>query len=143
MEEKIKAWNPKGGRPKKSDKERRDKTVLIKFTEDEKSQIYKESEDLGWKQPLVYFRNKLLSKNSSAGHNPQSLFKALNKLNPELNRVGNNINQIAKYVNYLDKNNMVDQKFIAEYNTYFKQMLEVQQEYTLVIKAYLRTVSDK
>ncbi|PSR51934.1 hypothetical protein AHMF7605_28920 [Adhaeribacter arboris] len=143
MEEEIKNWNPKGGRPKKSDKERRDKPVLIKFTEDERNQLYKESEDLGWKQPLVYFRNKLLSKTNSTNHNPQSLFKALNRLNPELNKVGNNINQIARYVNYLDKNNMVDQKFIAEYSTCFKEMIEVQKEYTLAIKAYLRSVSKK
>ena len=142
-EEDQKTWNPKGGRPRKDQKELRNKQVIIKFTETEKTALYKESKDLGWKQPLVYFRKKLLAKEGRVSHNPQELFKALNKLNPELNKVGHNINQIARYVNYLDKNNMVDQRFLAEYNQCFKKMTEVQQEYTLAIRAYLRALAQK
>ena len=142
MEEELKTWNPKGGRPKKDEKEIRNKSVKIKLTEPERTDLYKEAETLGWKQPLVYFRNKLLSKEAAPGYNPQELFKALDKLNPELKKVGRNINQIAKYVNHLDKNGMVDQRFISEYNTQFKKMAEVQREYALAIRAYLKTVSD-
>ena len=136
MEEEIKAWNPKGGRPKKAEKDLRNKPVKIKLTEGEKTSLYKECEKLGWKQPHVYFRNKLLSKAAGPGYNPQELFKTLDK-------VGVNINQIAKYINYLDKNNMVDQKFMPEYNQHFKRMIEVQSEYTVAIKAFLRILSDK
>lgn len=142
MEEEIKTWNPKGGRPKKDLKEVRNSQVIIRFKEGEKGDLYKEAEERGWSQPLVYFRNKLLSKDGGPGYNPQELFKALNKLNPELKKVGRNINQIAKYVNHLDKNGMVDQKFIAEYNAHFKRMIEVQREYAQAIRAYLKTVSD-
>lgn len=143
MEEEVNNWNPKGGRPKKDPKELRNHPVNIKLTEDEKKDLYQEADDLGWKQPLVYFRNKLLSKNSGPGPNPHELFKALNKLSPELNKVGNNINQVARYVNYLDKNNMVDQKTIAEYNAHFKRMNEIHHEYALAIRAYLKSISNK
>jgi hypothetical protein len=142
MEEEIKTWNPKGGRPKKDEKDLRNKSVKIKLTETEKTDLYKEAGEKGWKQPLVYFRNKLLSKGGGSGYNPQELFKALNELNPELKKVGRNINQVAKYVNYLDKNGMVDQKLISEYNTHFEKMIAVQREYALAIRAYLKTVSD-
>jgi len=143
VEQEIKTWNPKGGRPKKKESELRNKRVTVKLTEAEEIALFKECEDLGWKQPLVYFRNKLLSKEGKAQHNPNELFRVLNKLNPELNKIGNNINQVAKYVNYMDKNGMVDAKFIAEYNMLFKELLKVQQEYSVAIRAYLRSLTDK
>lgn len=141
MEAEDKAWNPKGGRPKKEEKDLRNKPIKIKLTQGEKTALYKESEQLGWKQPYVYFRNKLLSKEGGPGHNPKVLFKAIDKLNPQLNKVGTNINQIARYINYLDKNKMIDQKIIAEYNQHFKSMIEVQQEYTAAMRAYLRSIT--
>jgi len=143
MEDESKSWNPRGGRPKKNENELRNKPVLIKFTEDEKKRLYQESKDLGWSKPIVYFRNKLLSKEGGVKHNPQELFKALNELGPELSKVAANINRVARYVNYLDKNNMIDAKFIGEYNVHFKRLIEVQHKYTVAIKAYLRTLVEK
>lgn len=142
MEQEIKPWNPKGGRPKKNEKDLRKERLNLKFTEAEMKQLVEECKELGWGKPYVYFRNKLLSK-GGAGYNPRELFKALNQINPQLSKAGNNINQVAKYVNYLDKNNMIDAKFIAEYNVHFKRMIEVQREYVLAIRAYLKTLPDE
>lgn len=142
MEEEAKGWNPKGGRPKKEAKELKDKRLNLCFTEDEFKAMQDEMENAGYKYLGVYAKSKLLSSNEgTVQYNPKVLFNVLNELSPELKKVGTNIDQIARYVNYLDKNNMVDQKFMAEFNLCFKRMAEVQHEYVIAIKAYLRTLS--
>ncbi|QNF31342.1 plasmid mobilization relaxosome protein MobC (plasmid) [Adhaeribacter swui] len=142
MEEEIKTWSAKGGRPKKEAKERKDWRLNLCFTEDEYKALAAEMEQAGYQDKLgIYAKTKLLTKQGTVPHNPKVLFAALNKLSPELKKVGANINQIARYVNYLDKNNMVDPKFMIEYNEHFKRMAEVQHEYALAIKAYLRSIT--
>jgi len=143
VEEQIKPWNPKGGRPKKVAKELKNKRVNLCFTEDEFKNLQDEAIKAGYKseQVAIYAKTKLLPKEGAILYNPKALFTSLNKLGPELKKVGNNINQIARYVNYLDKNNMIDANFIAEYNQYFKKMAEVEHEYSVAIKAYLRSFS--
>jgi len=143
LEEEIKPWNPKGGRPKKVAKELKNKRVNLCFTEEEFKNLQEETIKAGYKPEhlALYAKAKLLPKEGAVIYNPKALFASLNKLGPELKKVGNNINRVAKYVNYLDKNNMIDAKFIGEYNQYFKKMAEVEQEYARAIKAYLRSFS--
>jgi len=141
MEEEVKSWNAKGGRPKKKAKELKNKRLNLCFTEDEFRALQDEATTAGYKPDhlAIYVKTKLLSENSAVLHNPKMLFGALDKLGQELKKVGNNINQVARYVNYLDRNNMIDPNFIGEYNQHFKRMSEVQHEYALAIKAYLRS----
>lgn len=137
----MKTWNAQGGRPRKEPKERKDWRLNLCFTEEEYNALSREMEDAGYKDKLgLYAKSKLLNQQGTVPHNPKVLFAALNKLSPELKKVGANINQIARYVNYLDKNNMVNPAFILEYNQHFKRMAEVQHEYALAIKAYLRAI---
>jgi len=142
MEEESKGWSAKGGRPKKEPKDKKDNRLNLCFTEAEMKSLREEMEAAGYPDSKlgVYAKSKLLAKDGAGvKYNPKVLFEVLNKLSPQLKKVATNINQVARYINYLDKNNMVDQKFMADYNINFQKMAEVQREYANAIKAYLRS----
>ncbi|WP_181308834.1 plasmid mobilization relaxosome protein MobC [Rufibacter sp. XAAS-G3-1] len=138
-----KEWNPKGGRPKKEAKEKKDFRITLRFTDDEFKELEKRLKDSGYDEMSTYARLKLLSTESNAVHNPRPLLLAISKLNSEIHKVGVNINQIAKYVNYLDRNKMIDPKLLGDYNTHFKRMMDLQSEFLLAIRTYLRSNKKK
>lgn len=143
MVEDENSWNPKGGRPKKQVRDLKAKRLNLCFTEEEFNALKAEMQAAGYNILGVYAKSKLLSRQGAVPHNPKQLFNVLDKLSPELKRIGVNINQIARYVNYLDSNNMIKADFIAEYNANFKKMAEVQHEYAVAIRAYLRSLVRK
>ncbi|RDV11880.1 plasmid mobilization relaxosome protein MobC [Pontibacter diazotrophicus] len=139
-EEQLSEWKSKGGRPKLSAGERRDFMLRIRLTEQERKDLAELASEAGYNDVSVYARNKLFAPAHTPIHNPKQLFRAIDKTGAALKRVGTNINQIARYVHYLEKNNMVEGKVIAEYNQHFQEFLQVEEEYVKAIRTYLRTV---
>ena len=139
MKGEEKVWNPKGGRPKKEGNDKKDGWINIRVTADEKEGFNKEAERAGYKRATDYARKKLFANENESLYNPRPLLLAINKLSGEINKIGVNINQIAKYVNYLDKNNVIDPKFLADYNIHFRKMMELKSEFLVAIRAYLRS----
>ena len=120
--------------------EKRRKTASIRLTDEERTLLEQRTAAAGYNDLSEYMRVRLLSEDNAPIHNPKQLFRALDKTGGELKRIGNNINQIAKYINYLEKNNMVEGRVIAEFNQHFQELLQVEKEYVKAIRAYLRTV---
>lgn len=120
--------------------EKRRKTASIRLTDDERTALEQRVTDAGYKDLSEYMRVRLLSEDSAPTYNPKELFRAIDKTGGALKKVGTNINQIARYVHYLEKNNMVEGKVIAEYNRHFREFLDVEEEYVKAIRTYLRTV---
>ena len=139
-EQQAAEWKPKGGRPRMRAEDKRGKTVGIRITDEERTRLEQRATAAGYKDLSEYMRVRLLSEDSAPVHNPKKLFKAFDKTGTALKKVGTNINQIARYVHYLEKNNMVEPKVMAEYNQHFRQYLQVEEEYVKAIRAYLRTV---
>ena len=119
--------------------EKRGKIAGIRLTDDERTRLEQLATDAGYKDLSEYMRVRLLSEDTAPAHNPKKLFKAFDKTGGALKKVGTNINQIARYVHFLEKNNMVEPKVMAEYNQHFRQYLQVEEEYVKAIRAYLRT----
>lgn len=120
--------------------EKRLKTASMRLTEDERKALEQRATAAGYKDLSEYMRVRLLSEDSAPTHNPKQLFRALDKTGGELKRIGNNINQLARYAHYLEKNNMVEGKVLDEYNRHFQEFLQVENAYVKAIRAYLRTV---
>lgn len=133
------AFKPKGGRPKKETDERKEVWFSIRMTTAAKQAFTEEAEQAGYEKATDYARKKLFAKETDSLHNPKALLLTIGNLNTEIHKVGVNINQIAKYVNYLEKNKRVDDKFMNDYNTHFKKMLDLQSEFLVAIRAYLRS----
>ncbi|GAB3834638.1 plasmid mobilization protein [Pontibacter rugosus] len=114
--------------------------VKLILTKKEREQLAEQVREAGYKDQTEYLRKKVFASGDTPVHNPKKLFRALDKTGGELNRIGNNINQVAKYIHYLEKNNMVEARVISEYNRYFQEFLQVEVEYVKAIRAYLRTM---
>lgn len=56
---------------------------------------------------------------------PKSLLNIINVLSPEISRVGNNINQIAKYMNSAMKSGVVDIEIIARSEEPIKEFVYI------------------
>ena len=112
----------------------------LRLTEQERKDLAAQSSEAGYKDVSVYVRKKLFASSDTPIHNPKKLFRAMDQMSGALKKVGTNINQIARYVHYLEQNNMVEPKVMAEYNRHFREFLDVEQGYVKAIRAYLRTV---
>ncbi|MHA6250055.1 plasmid mobilization protein [Pontibacter sp. CAU 1760] len=139
-QQQVPAWKSKGGRPPMRAAEKRRKSASIRLTEDERTNLEQWAANAGYKDLSEYMRARLLSENNAPLYNPKKLFRAIDQTGGALKKVGTNINQIAKYVHYLEKNNMVAGEVIAEYNQHFQKFLQVEEEYVKAIRSYLRTV---
>ena len=132
-------WKPKGGRPKLAAGEKRGVLFNIRLTAQERKDLGRLATEAGYKDAAAYARKRLLTSGEAASFNPKPLFRAIDKTGAELKKIGNNMNQIARYVHYLDQNNMVSEKVITEYNRHFQEMIRVEDAYVKAIRAYLRT----
>ena len=103
-------------------KEGRDFKVTFKLNEQEKKALLKKCEEMGYKNDVSsYVRKLLFSKHIAAG-NPRDIVKELYSARGELNKAGNNLNQIANYTNFLKNQNYVEDGFIKDL---YKEMGEM------------------
>lgn len=110
----------------------------LRLTEKERGDLEQQAREAGFKDVSVYVRKKLFSADNAPAYNPKALFKAIDKTGVALKKIGANINQIARYVHYLEQHNMVEGKVIAEYNQHFEELLKVEDKYVKAIRAFLR-----
>lgn len=76
----------------------RTRTVKFLCTDEEQLQIAQLSQQMGYKTVAQYVREKALANNEQ--DHPKAVRNALYKCFTALNRMGNNINQIARMLNY-------------------------------------------
>ncbi|GAB3832343.1 plasmid mobilization protein [Pontibacter rugosus] len=135
---KAQEWKPRGGRPKVRAEDRRENLLKVRLTNKERSDLEAKAGAAGYTDLSAYIRLRLFSE-QGAGHNPKELFHAIDKTGAALKKVGTNLNQVVRYLHYLEKNNMVSEQTIAEYNQHFRMLIEVEEEYVKAIRAFLRT----
>lgn len=95
---------------RKAKKTNREKSFLIRFTEDEFLKLTESAKN--YKSVSEYIRVRAF-KNGSSLLNPIELIRALDEVCLEISRVGNNINQIAKYIN--QRKGITNDGLIKEY----------------------------
>jgi len=113
--------------------------LRLRLTEKERQDLAGLASEAGYKDVSAYARKRLLTPGEAPAHNPKDLFHAIDKTGTDLKKIGTNINQFTRYVNYLEKNNMVEPKAIGEFNRHFREFLDVEQTYVKAIRAYLRS----
>lgn len=108
----------KNGRPLKAEGRR---TLFIKArVNEEEHKLLKQSwTGLGIKES-DFLRKSLLKPNSaSIAINVGLLLKRLDHLGAEIGRSGNNINQLARHANFLNKRGMLDGALVDQFNSLF------------------------
>lgn len=112
----------RSGRPLKSDSQRT-KKITVRFTEDEYKTISELEETLGIsKTDLV--RQRLLHGARLTIINAKEMIAGLNVIGAELGRSGNNINQLARYANTLNKQGVLSPQIAEQFNTLFSSHLD-------------------
>jgi hypothetical protein len=125
-----------GGRPKMSEG-KRDKKITARFTEDEYKIVEKLETTLGInKTDLV--RMRLLENAPTVIINAKELITSIDAIGTELGRCGNNINQLAKYANILQKKGRIDPSVTKQFNALLSGYLEKQEQLEISLRQVIR-----
>lgn len=128
----------KGGRPPVGD-ERRSFKIDVRFTEAEYRQVEQMEKELGiGKAELV--RRKLLHDGKGLAVNSVELLNRLDAVSLELSRSGNNINQLARYANRLQKRGLLSAQVIDEYARLLRRHENDQMELAMLFRKLIRSM---
>lgn len=102
---------------------KRSKKIDVRFTEDEYNMILQWEETLGiTKTDLI--RGRVLQKTKEVIVNAKALIGEIDAIGTELGRCGNNINQLARHANTLNKAGQLNPLVINEFNRIFTEYLK-------------------
>ena len=102
---------------------KRSKKIDVRFTEEEYNLILQWEETLGiTKTDLI--RGRVLQKTKEVIVNAKTLIGEIDAIGTELGRCGNNINQLARHANTLNKAGRLSPSVINEFNRLFTDYLK-------------------
>ena len=118
---------------------RRTKKIDARFTEDEYKLIEALEKTLGVsKTDLV--RMRLLDNAPSVIINAKELIESVDGIGTELGRCGNNINQLARYANVLQKRGRADAAVISAFNGLLEDYIKVQEALEISLRRVIRAI---
>ena len=133
MEEKYKRLK---GRPSlKSGK--RTKKVDVRFTEEEYLLILALEKSLGVSKTEI-IRMRVLNRSSAMVINAKAMIDQLDLIGVELGRTGNNINQLARYANTLQKRGLFSVQIMDRFEILFHKHIEIQNLLEVSLRKIIR-----
>lgn len=118
---------------------KRTRKIDVRFTEEEFALVLKMEKTLGLKRTDL-IRTRVLQ-SSQVIVNARELIVQLDQLGAELGRIGNNINQLARYANILNKRALLSVQIIARYNKLLEEYIRIQQQLEITLRKIIRSVS--
>ena len=126
------------GRPAKTEG-KRTKKIDTRFTEDEFKIILELEKTLGINRTDLV-RTRLLQDARLTVINAKELIASLDSIGTELGRCGNNINQLAKYANVLNKYGRLSPVVMERFNLLFETYTENQKKLEISLRKIIRTL---
>jgi hypothetical protein len=112
----------KNGRPLKLEG-RRTRFIKARVTEEEYAMLRSFWLTLGLRES-DFIRSKLLNTSSvSTRVNASNVLKKLDDTGAEIGRSGNNINQLARHANFLNKRGMLSADVVIQFNSLFSEYI--------------------
>jgi len=124
-------------------KEKRTHLVKLRFTPPEYEKLLAEMKEANYKEVAVYLRKKLTLREDKLIYNPREALNALEVLGTEVMAIGKNINQIARYVNYLKANNSIKPHVLEQYTVQLKALTELELSMQKTVRGFFREGSKK
>ncbi len=118
---------------------RRNKKIDARFTEDEYKTVLDLEKTLGVSRSDL-IRTRLLENAPHVLINAKELIMAIDTIGSELGRAGNNINQLARYANILQKRGRMTPDIIAQFNVLLSGYLENQQHLAITLRKIIRLI---
>ena len=114
---------------------KRSKKIDARFTEEEYREIEKVEAALGLKKSDLV-RLRLLDQSARMVVNAQDLIRSLDEVGTELGRAGNNINQLARYANTLQKKGVLSPVVV----TRLAELLEKYNRNQVALESAMRRI---
>jgi hypothetical protein len=119
---------------------RRCKKIDARFTEDEYKVVLALEKELGVKKSDL-IRRALLSNAPKVLVNAKEMLGLLDTIGLELARSGNNLNQLARYANILNKRRMLSPVVVERFNYLFETYLAQQKDLDVALRKVLRLLA--
>lgn len=123
------------------------KTKLVKFTEEEWEYITKCAEESGMKVGTYIQTMAVHGQIIKCNFNNNKISQQLLEIHTALNRIGNNINQVAHKVNSINKVYQSDmnmmQKQFDEFKEHYSLLLNNIEEYMVMFTDVIKEISKK
>lgn len=118
---------------------KRIKKIDARFTQEEFDRVVALEKALGIsKTELV--RMRILKDSGLLVVNANELIRRLDLLGADLGRVGNNINQLAKYANTLNKRGLLSPQIIERFNVVLSSYIDIQQQLEVALRKIIRSM---
>ncbi len=135
----MKEHTARKGRPAKTT-DKRVKKIDARFTEDEYNIVIALEKTLGVRKTDLV-RNRLLKDAQLTIINAKELIGLLDGIGAELGRCGNNINQLAKYANVLDKSGKLSPVVAERFNLLFEDYINHQKNLEIALRRIIRDLA--
>lgn len=109
----------------------------LRLSEQELQKLLELEKSLGISRADIV-RIRVLKNSDRTLVNAKELMKNLDAVGAELGRSGNNINQLAKHANILQKQGLLSQSVAVEFNSLLGSYISVQQELEKIIRQIIR-----
>ena len=118
-------------------KENRTKKIDARFTEAEYQLVLAMEKELGVRKTDLV-RMRLLNNAQAVVINAKELIRSLDSIGAELGRSGNNINQLARYANILNKKRALSPVVMERFNMLFDAYIDHQKTLETALRRVIR-----
>lgn len=118
---------------------KRDRLIKAKLTDEEFSELLRIQKASGLNR-MELIRKRVLGSGTAVTINTKELLVQLDGIGAELGRSGNNINQLARHANILNRQQRLDPAIVSEFNALFTDYIRIQRELEKALRQLLRTM---
>ncbi len=111
--------------------------IKARLTEEEFKQLLNMEKQLNLSRTEI-IRSRVLYNSNAVLVNANDLLQVLTQVGTELGRAGNNINQIARHANVLNKQGLISELVVRDFNELFGNYIKSQQEIEKVFRQLIR-----
>lgn len=118
---------------------KRIKKIEARFTEEEFEGVVALEKSLGISRTELV-RMRVLKESGMLVVNALALMSRLDTVGADLGRIGNNINQLARYANTLDNRGLLSPQIIERFNVLLDAHVDVQQKLETALRKIIRSM---
>lgn len=116
---------------------KRTRIIKARLTEDEFKALLLIENNIGITR-MELIRQRVLYHSDKVMVNAQELLKLLDFIGAELGRSGNNINQLARHANVLNKQGTLNAEVASKFNELFSVYIQIQQDLEKAMRQIIR-----
>lgn len=120
---------------------KRTRIIKAKLTDEEFSELLRIQKASGMNR-MELIRKRILNGGPAITLNTGELLAALDTIGAELGRAGNNINQLARHANVLNRQGRLSPQVATEFNRLFTDYIRIQQGLEKTLRQLLRAMKN-